>query len=128
MEKNLTRETLIIRLKKQYDDEAWNEFSTIYAGFIHAILFKMDINSADRDDLAQEILLKAWKSIPKFEFNHQRGKFRNWLGTIVSNTAKNSYRSSASRRKAHTSSGENKRSFSFLCSFACFNLSSFSLS
>ena len=109
---NVTRETLIIRLQKQYDDNAWVEFSSIYSGFIHAILFKMNINPADRDDLAQEILLKAWKNIPKFNLDHKRGKFRNWLGKIVSNTAKNYYRSTASRRNAHSGSQEAYDSYS----------------
>ena len=109
---DFTRETLIIRLQKQYDEKAWNEFSTIYSGFIFAILIKMNINTTDRDDLAQEILLKAWKGIPKFELDHKRGKFRNWLGRIVSNTAKNYYRSTASRRKAHDKSQETYESFS----------------
>ncbi len=112
MDEKMTRETLIIRLKKQYDEHAWNEFSSIYSGFIHAILFKMNVNSGDKDDLAQEILLKSWKNIPKFDYNRERGKFRNWLGRIVSNTVKNYYRSTASRRKAHSGSQETYEHFS----------------
>lgn len=87
-----TRETLLIKLRDQYDEPAWSEFYEIYKGFIFAILIKMNIPMEAQDDLAQDILLKAWKNLPKFEYQKNNGKFRNWLGLVVSNTARSYYR------------------------------------
>ena len=94
-----TRETLLLKLKNQYDEPAWSEFFQIYKGFIFGILIKMNIPHEEQDDLAQDILLKAWKNLPKFDYEKSRGKFRNWLGLVVSNTAKSYFRnvSTASR-------------------------------
>ena len=87
-----TRETLLIKLKNQYDEPAWSEFYAIYKGFIFAILIKMQIPQEDQEDLVQDILLKAWRNLPKFDYEKNRGKFRNWLGLVVSNTARTYYR------------------------------------
>ncbi|MCH2205488.1 MAG: sigma-70 family RNA polymerase sigma factor [Lentisphaerales bacterium] len=93
MDKNdNTRETLLIKLKNQYNENAWEEFAEIYRGFIWSILIKMNVSPSDIDDLVQDILLKAWKNLPKFDYQRSRGKFRNWLGLVVSNTARTYFR------------------------------------
>ena len=52
----------------------------------------MNVSPSDQDDLVQDILLKAWKNLPKFDYQKSRGKFRNWLGLVVSNTARTYFR------------------------------------
>ncbi|MCM8533089.1 MAG: sigma-70 family RNA polymerase sigma factor [Lentisphaeraceae bacterium] len=95
-----TRETLLIKLRDQYDEPAWSEFHKIYKHFIFAILIKMNVPFEAQDDLVQEILLKAWKNLPKFEYQKNNGKFRNWLGLVVSNTARSYYRKQNNALKA----------------------------
>ena len=95
-----TRETLLIKLKNQYDEASWEEFYGIYKGFIFAILMKMDIPAEAQDDLVQDILLKAWKNLPNFDYQRSNGKFRNWLGLVVSNTARTYYRNKNTAAKA----------------------------
>ena len=87
-----TRETLLLKLRDQNNEKAWAEFFEIYKGFIFAILIKLKIQKEDQEDLVQEILLKAWKNLPKFEYQKNGGKFRNWLGVVVSNTAMTYFR------------------------------------
>ena len=60
----------------------------------------MNVPSEAQDDLAQDILLKAWKNLPKFEYQRNNGKFRNWLGLVVSNTARSYYRKQKNAIKA----------------------------
>ena len=91
-----TRATLLIKLKNQHDDSAWLEFEEIYKGFIWSILIKMNVPAHDQNDLAQDILIKAWKNLPKFDYSRSRGKFRNWLGLVVSNTVKTYYKKNKS--------------------------------
>ena len=88
-----TRETLLMRLKnRQDDDDAWQDFHQIYKGFIWSIIIKMGIPSGDQDDLVQEVLLKAWQALPRFEYDRERGKFRTWLSRVTSNTARTYFR------------------------------------
>ena len=87
-----TRETLLMKLKDGNDEEAWREFDKIYKGFIWSIIIKMGVPQGDQADLVQDVLLKAWKSLPSFEYNKSRGKFRSWLSLVTSNTARTYYR------------------------------------
>ena len=52
----------------------------------------MGVPQGDQADLVQDVLLKAWKSLPSFEYNKSRGKFRSWLSLVTSNTARTYYR------------------------------------
>ena len=45
-----TRKTLLIRVKDQYNDDAWSEFSEVYKRYIYAIIRRMNINAVDADD------------------------------------------------------------------------------
>jgi RNA polymerase sigma factor (sigma-70 family) len=91
-EQNNTRETLLIKLKNQNNDSAWSEFSIIYKGFIWSVLMKMDIPTQDQEDLVQDVLLKAWKALPDFDYNRSQGRFRNWLSFVTANTARTYFR------------------------------------
>nr|WP_232103399.1 sigma-70 family RNA polymerase sigma factor [Gimesia algae] len=54
------------------------------------------LNSEDTQDLAQEILLQAWKSLPKFE---QRSTAATWFYRVALQTAMNWQRKEKPRRK-----------------------------
>ncbi len=49
----------------------------------------MGVSFHDSQELMQEVLIKAWQSIPNFEYDPKKGKFRWWLCTIVKHTAYN---------------------------------------
>ena len=83
----LTRKTLLQRAKDSSDPRAWGDFVAYYQGFISIILFRMNLNQSEHDDLKQEILLKIWKNLEKFEVDDQRAKFRTWLSTLIRNRA-----------------------------------------
>lgn len=58
----------------------------------------MGVSHHDSEELLQEVLLKAWKALPEFEYDPKKGKFRWWLTTIVKNTVYN-YIDKEQRRK-----------------------------
>lgn len=80
-----TQHTLLQRAKNPSDEEAWNEFVHFYEEFIRVVLFQMSYKSSDLEDVIQEILLKIWKSLPEFEFQPDRGRFRTWLSKLIRN-------------------------------------------
>jgi RNA polymerase sigma-70 factor (ECF subfamily) len=82
----ITRQTLIQRAKNPNDPLAWKDFDAYYRNFISLVITKLNVPSADRDDLTQEVLLKVWKSLEKMIPNKNNAKFRTWLSTIIRNT------------------------------------------
>lgn len=81
----LTRQSLLLRAQNQEDQQAWFEFIDFYQKFIFHILHKMNFNTQDADDLAQEILLKLWRKLDSYD--KQKSKFRTWLKQVIRNTA-----------------------------------------
>ena len=89
---NPTRVTLLAKLKKTENDEAWLEFENIYRGFILSLILRMGINTADAEDISQAVLTKVWQKIEDFEYNQNKGKFHNWLAAMTRNTVKDFFR------------------------------------
>ena len=83
-----TRETLLQKIKNSRDDQSWEDFTNYYQGYIYAVVLSMNINYHDTQDLVQAVLLKAWKSLPDFEYDPGKGRFRSWLTTVTKNTVK----------------------------------------
>ena len=55
-------------------------------GLVIQIIYKMIKNQEDRDDLAQEVFLKAYNKLGSFRFN---SKLSTWIGTITYHTCLN---------------------------------------
>lgn len=78
-----TRQTLLEKLKDRYDEASWQEFQETYNPYILRILRALNMNNHDCQDLQQNIMLIAWKSLPNFEYNPDRGSFRAWISTVT---------------------------------------------
>lgn len=64
------------------DTNAFDELVTHYRGKVYAMIVNMIRNDADAWDLAQDVFVKAWKALPKFE---ARSAFYTWLYRITHN-------------------------------------------
>ncbi len=64
------------------DMTAFDELVTLYRGKVYAMILNMIHNDADAWDLAQDVFVKAWKALPKFE---ARSAFYTWLYRITHN-------------------------------------------
>ena len=95
----VTRRSIIQRAKDPNDENAWNDFVQYYEGFIRLVLHKMSFYEKDIDDMIQEILLKIWKYLSRFELNTQKAKFRTWLSTLIRNQAINFINSNSCYQK-----------------------------
>jgi len=47
--------------------EAFDSLVTRYRGRVYAMIFNMVRNDADAWDLSQDVFVKAWKALSKFE-------------------------------------------------------------
>ena len=99
-EKWLTRKSLLMRAKDQDDDQAWQDFVDYYGTFIEMLLSHFRFVGHDRDDLKQEILLKIWKNLDKYDTS--RSNFRGWLNRLIRNQMIDYKRKQTRLRKRET--------------------------
>ena len=78
-----TRITLLHRVSDQHDEESWDYFVQTYGPLILRYCQRRGLQEADARDVAQDVLLQVSKGIGDFRYDAERGRFRNWLGTIT---------------------------------------------
>ena len=89
-----TRETLLLRLRDSYDEKSWEEFVKYYRGYIFTVIHRSGLNYEDAQDTTQDVLLKAWKALPQFEYKSEECKFRSWLMIVCRNCLRDYAKSS----------------------------------
>lgn len=78
-----TRPSLLVRIRKAEDAEAWQTFVSIYAPVVFNYSRRRGLQDADATDLTQEVMKEVMKSIRSFDYQPEKGRFRDWFGTIV---------------------------------------------
>lgn len=88
-----TRPELLKRLRRALaipgqdwtDDEnvVWAQFQKRYERAVFAIGRRRRLSLADCDVLVTEVFTDAHKYLRDFEYNPERGRFRQWLGKVV---------------------------------------------
>ncbi|MBN2088592.1 sigma-70 family RNA polymerase sigma factor [candidate division KSB1 bacterium] len=68
------------------DQQAFRIFIETYQRLVAHIVFRMIPTTADREDLCQDIFLKAYQHLASFQFE---SKLSTWLGRIAYNTCIN---------------------------------------
>ena len=89
MSEDLTRLTLIQKLKEECNEASWDEFISLYKGYVFVIIKKMNFSDEDCHDIMQTAFLKVWKNVQNFEHGGKNGQFRRWLAMIAKNAALN---------------------------------------
>ncbi len=64
------------------NERAFDQLVTRHRGKVYAMIYNMVKNDADAWDISQEVFVKVWKALPKFE---AKSKFSTWLFRIVHN-------------------------------------------
>ena len=68
----VTRQSLLIRAQAG-DEASWKDLTDLYHPFLMNWLRQQNLPEADRDDLAQEILVSVVKSLRSFEHSGRPG-------------------------------------------------------
>jgi RNA polymerase sigma factor (sigma-70 family) len=92
-----TRASLLVRLRDGGDDQAWREFTRLYAPVIYGFARKRGLQDADAADLMQEVLRSVSNAVHRLDYDAARGTFRGWLFTVTRNKVYN-FLDSRSRR------------------------------
>lgn len=78
-----THISLLARLSGGEDPLAWAEFCHRYGELIRNFCRAQQLQAADCDDVLQDVLMSLTKSMPRFEYDPRRGKFRSYLKTVT---------------------------------------------
>lgn len=72
----------LVALAQKGDMRAYDELVTRHRGKIFAMIRNMIHQEADAWDISQEVFIKAWHALPRFE---ARARFSTWLYRIAHN-------------------------------------------
>jgi RNA polymerase sigma-70 factor (ECF subfamily) len=88
-----TSATLLQRLRDPRDGDAWKRLLHLYTPLIRGWLKRHLPQSADVEDLAQQVFAVVVEKLPAFDHNGRTGAFRAWLRGISVNRLRMFYRS-----------------------------------
>ncbi len=99
----LTRPSLLLRIRHPDDVAAWREFAEIYGPLVHRFARKQGLQDADAADLAQEVLYAVAGAIGRLNYDRQLGRFRGWLLTVARSKISNLF---AKRKRQPQETGD----------------------
>lgn len=85
MTDNVTRRSLLVRVRDIADTAAWAEFETQYRELLTRYARGRGLQPADADDVCQSVLIKLCRALREFDYDPAKGKFRSYLHRMVKN-------------------------------------------
>lgn len=76
--------TLLERLRRPGDRDAWDRFVALYTPLIFSWGRRVGLREEDATDLVQEVFVILVQTLPKFDYD-QHQSFRGWLRTVTLN-------------------------------------------
>jgi RNA polymerase sigma-70 factor (ECF subfamily) len=78
-----TDETLLERVKRLDAHESWQAFYNAYWSAILRYARKLGLSDDQAQEVLQETMVTLMRVLPNFSYDRRKGKFRNFLLTIV---------------------------------------------
>lgn len=88
-----THPSLLVRVQDLNDQAAWREFDALYRELILRYCRRKGLQASDAEDVRQMVLLNLARALRNFEYQPQKGRFRDYLGRTVANAIHRYYRS-----------------------------------
>ncbi|MCI0457622.1 MAG: sigma-70 family RNA polymerase sigma factor [Gemmataceae bacterium] len=79
-----TSVSLLDRLRRPDDADAWNRFCELYTPLMHRWACRLGLQEADAADLVQDVFRLLLQKLPEFQYDPNRS-FRGWLRTVLLN-------------------------------------------
>ena len=74
-----TQTNLLSAVRDARNTEAWSRFCRIYATMVRHFARRLGLPDADAEDVTQEVLMVAHKSLQDGVYDPAKGRFRQWL-------------------------------------------------
>jgi RNA polymerase sigma factor (sigma-70 family) len=78
-----TRPSLLVRIRDPHDAASWRSFVELYTPPVLRYCRLRGLQDADAADVTQEVMAQVARSMRSFRYSPDRGRFRDWLGTIT---------------------------------------------
>lgn len=78
-----TRSSVIKAVADTGNDAAWARFFDLYAGFVFSIARSKGLKEEDADDIVQIVFADLARTMPTFNYDRAKGKFRSYLIGLV---------------------------------------------
>ena len=95
-----TRATLLERLHDGANALAWEEFFDHYWPTIYAFARHRGCSEHTSEEIVQDVMLVIFEHRDVYQYDPTRGRFRDWLGTVVRNKVAEHRRRPANRVRA----------------------------
>ena len=82
------------------DAVAWTNFVNQHKRIVYSICNSFKISHEDAEDLAQEVFIKVWMNLPRY--NARLGGLTTWIGSITHNLRVDRFRGSRLQRSMHS--------------------------
>src|SRR5687768_14673027 len=84
--------SLLARARDPADDDAWRRLVEVYSPLLRQWLQQYEVQTADAEDLLQEVLQVVFRELSGFQQGERPGAFRNWLRKVLANRLRNYWR------------------------------------
>lgn len=81
----LTRASLLSRVRNASDEAAWREFDALYHDLLIRFCRRRGLQEVDAADVVQTVMTNLVKALPGFVYDRQRGRFRDYLYRCTGN-------------------------------------------
>src|SRR5262249_52911304 len=78
-----TRSSLLHRVRNPADAASWREFDALYRPLLLSYVRSRGLADSDAHDVVQEVFVRLLKTLPTFELDRRRGRFRTWLWQVA---------------------------------------------
>ena len=95
-----TRATLLERLRDGANVLAWDEFFSRYWPTIYSFARYRGCSEHTAEEIVQDVMLKVFQQRDVYQYDPARGRFRDWLGTVVRNQVAEHRRRPGNRLRA----------------------------
>jgi|SRR5678816_1488844 RNA polymerase sigma-70 factor (ECF subfamily) len=87
-----TRKSLLARLKTASNNNDWEALYEQYSAIILSFCLKQGLDEFGARDVLQETMILLMRKLPGFEYDPQKGRFRNWLLALVAGKVRDAHR------------------------------------